>query len=530
MEFVIDFERRPDVPLYRSLSTAIKAAISDGRLKPGDKIPSVRDLCDLADVSRNTAHQCYQTLISEGCIETIVGKGAFVKRSLSDSAGITNSVDPRADDLAEKSSIRHTPMIESVLTLDVDVLAHRKIAQALKHQMPSLDDLPLPAIKRAMAKHGRFEDPSLLAYSGDPFGHPKLREAIAKYVLRARAIKCSPEQIVVTSRPSQQMLDLICRLFIMQGDLVAVEHPGYSQPRQIFQLHGARILPIPVDENGLQVEALTALEKPISMVYVTPSHQDPTGAILSFPRRKQLVAWAGKTDALIWEDDVENEYRYGSEPIPALFALDSSSRVIYQSTFWRTLCPLVRMGFVILPPNATTEIVRTAKYMFDRDLPIIEQLVLADLIEEGHFERHVKEMRKKFTARRQTAIHALSMNLSGLMNIYRNTSGLHLRALFDARIPKEVVLTCAQNSGLSIAGTQAYYLGDSPANEFLIQFAHVEESELKQQIEVFAQQLKAEFKVRMEILEQKRKEEEARAHAQAWAQAFAPPPNSNIHS
>src|SRR5262249_30609532 len=153
------------------------------------------------------------------------------------------------------------------------------------------------------------------------------------------------------------------------------------------------------------------------------------------------------------------------------------------------LCPLIRMGFVILPANATTEIVRAAKYMFDRDLPIIEQLVLADLIEEGNFERHVKEMRKKFTSRRQTAVHALSMNLSGLMNIYRNTSGLHLRVLFDQRIPKEVVLTCGQNSGLSITGTQAYYLGDAPQNEFLIQFAHVEENELRQQIETFAQQL-----------------------------------------
>lgn len=501
MEFVIDFERRSDVPLYRSLAAAIKAAISDGRLKPGEKIPSVRVLCELADVSRNTAHQCYQILIDEGLIEAIIGKGAFVRKAIEPGAIAGAKPLGESADEEPKKILRQTQMIENVLSLEADVLTHQKTAQALQHQMPSLADLPLQSIKRAMAKHARFEDPSLLAYSGDPFGHQNLREAIAKYVLRARAIKCSPEQVIISSRPSQQMLDLYCRLFIEEGDLVAVEHPGYSQPRQLFQLHNARVLPIPVDENGLQVEALRALEKPINMVYVTPSHQDPTGAILSQSRRKQLVDWARQNNAVIWEDDVENEYRYGSEPLPSLYALDGGERVIYQSTFWRTLCPLIRMGFVVLPANATTEIVRSAKYMLDRDLPIIEQLVLADLINEGTYERHVREMRKKFTARRMTAVHAMTLALSGLLNINKNTSGLHLRVLFDPSIPRDLVLKCGRDVGLSITGTQAYYLCDAPQNEFLVQFAHVEEEDLKQQIELFARQLKSHWPGRNSTLQ-----------------------------
>lgn len=501
MEFVIDFERRSDVPLYRSLAAAIKAAISDGRMKPGEKIPSVRVLCELADVSRNTAHQCYQILIDEGLIEAIIGKGAFVRKAIEPGAIAGAKPLGESADEEPKKILRQTQMIENVLSLEADVLTHQKTAQALQHQMPSLADLPLQSIKRAMAKHARFEDPSLLAYSGDPFGHQNLREAIAKYVLRARAIKCSPEQVIISSRPSQQMLDLYCRLFIEEGDLVAVEHPGYSQPRQLFQLHNARVLPIPVDENGLQVEALRALEKPINMVYATPSHQDPTGAILSQSRRKQLVDWARQNNAVIWEDDVENEYRYGSEPLPSLYALDGGERVIYQSTFWRTLCPLIRMGFVVLPANATTEIVRSAKYMLDRDLPIIEQLVLADLINEGTYERHVREMRKKFTARRMTAVHAMTLALSGLLNIDKNTSGLHLRVLFDPSIPRDLILKCGRDAGLSITGTQAYYLCDAPQNEFLVQFAHVEEEDLKQQIELFARQLKSHWPGRNSTLQ-----------------------------
>lgn len=499
MEFVIDFERQSDVPLYRSLSNAIKSAISEGRLRPGEKIPSVRDLCELVDVSRNTAHQCYQTLISEGYIEAVHGRGVFVSKLLSTTVAKPLDFRPPGDEKPRGHAPRHTPMIEALSRIEENVLAHQKTARALKHQMPSLEDLPLKALRRSLAKHTKLSDPGLLAYSGDPFGHPLLREAIANYVLRARAIRCTPEQVVVTSRPSQQMLDLFCRLFLGDGDWVAVEHPGYSQPRQIFFLHNAHVLPVPVDENGLKVEALMTVNQPISMVYVTPSHQDPTGAILSLDRRKQLVGWARENNAFIWEDDVENEYRYGSEPVPALFALDTDNRVIYQSTFWRTLCPLIRLGFAVLPAGRTKDIVYSAKYMLDRDLPIIEQLALADLINEGHFERHVRDMRKKFTARRQTAVHALAVKLGTLLTICRNTAGLHLRAFFEPTIPRELILRCGEESGLTITGTEAYYLCDAPANEFLIQFAHVNEEQLRRQIDLFAQQLKSELARRTEL-------------------------------
>lgn len=494
MEFVFDFERQADVPLYRSLSNAIKTAISDGRLRPGEKIPSVRVLCELADVSRNTAHQCYQSLISEGYVEAVQGKGVFVSTSLAASAARQPSIRGSRSTVPSGGTVAHTPMIETLFRLEENILAHQKTARALKHQMPSLEDLPLQQLKRALAKHTRLSDPRLLAYSGDPFGHPVLREAIANYVLRARAIQCTADQVVVTSRPSQQMLDLFCRLFISPGDWVAVEHPGYSQPRQILAVHNAHILPIPVDDNGLQVEALAALTQAIKLVYITPSHQDPTGAILSLQRRKQLVAWAIENNAIIWEDDVDNEYRYGSEPIPALYALDTNHHVIYQSTFWRTLCPLIRLGYAILPANRTKEIVHLAKYLLDRDLPIIEQLALADLINEGHFERHVRAMRKKFTARRQVAIHGLTVKLPELLNICRNTAGLHLRATFDPAVSPELIVRCARDSGLAISATSAYYIGSSPANEFLIQFAHMEEEQLRRQIETFASQLKSQIR------------------------------------
>lgn len=492
---MIDFERQADVPLYRSLADAIKSAILQGRLRPGEKIPSVRTLCELADVSRNTAHQCYQTLISEGYITSVQGKGVFVSKSLIEATPDS----PQERQQSVFAGQVDTPMISTISALEHNVLEHQNAARALHHQMPSLDDLPLQTLKRALAKQCKLNDPGLLAYTGDPFGHPRLREAIANYVLRARGIKCSADQVVVTSRPSQQMLDLYCRIFLRDGDWVAVEHPGYSQPRQIFELHGARIVPIEVDDCGLQVDVLSAMNKPIKMVYVTPSHQDPSGAILSLPRRKQLVEWACKNDATIWEDDVDNEYRYGTEPLPALYALDQHERVIYQSTFWRTLCPLIRLGFVILPADARN-IVYSAKYLLDRDLPILEQLALADLIEEGHFERHIREMRRKFTARRQTAVHALTLAVGDLVTIHRTTSGLHLRLLFDQLVSKELVLRCGRDSGLSITGTQAYYMGEAPSNEYLVQFAHVDENRLKQQIELFAAKLKSEMKRQAELL------------------------------
>jgi GntR family transcriptional regulator/MocR family aminotransferase len=487
MELVFEFDRTGELPLYRSLSNAIKEAITDGRLPTGEKIPSVRALCELAQVSRNTAHQCYQTLIDEGYIEAIHGRGAFVRKRLDRPGDQPNAT---AKPAKEISGTPQTPMIQSLMRLEESISTHARTASTLNHQMPSLEDLPLQPLKRALAKYAKLSDPALLAYSGDPFGHPLLREAIAGYVLRARGIKCGPDQIVVTSRPSQQLLDLFCRLFLVDGDRVAVEHPGYSQPRQIFELHNAQISLIPVDDDGIKVDGLAAGEA-AKIVYVTPSHQDPTGAILSLQRRKQLLHWAHKNDAMIWEDDVENEYRYGSDPIAALYALDNDSRVIYQSTFWRTLCPVIRLGFVILPANRTQEIVHHAKYLLDRDLPIMEQLALADLINEGHFERHVRAMRNKFASRRQTAVHKLTIELGEMMSICRNTSGLHLRALFDPAIPKEIILQSGNNCGLPITSTAAYYVENAPENEFLIQFAHTNELELERQIHQFAEKLQS---------------------------------------
>lgn len=499
MEFVVDFQRQNDVPLYRGLSEAIKLAIKDGRLRPGEKIPSIRDLCELVDVSRNTAFQCYQTLISEGYLESVKGKGVFVSKPMhAESAQPPRTQPPISENKVSESissesvSPDDSRMIATLYRLQSEVVSHQSAARALGHQMPSLEDLPVSQLNRTLSKHARLSDPALVAYSGDPFGHPMLREAITNYVLRARAIKCHPDQVVVTSRPSQQMLDLFCRLFLKEGDTAAVEHPGYSQPRQIFEINGARVLPIPVDDDGLRIDALTSVRDRISMLYVTPSHQDPTGAILTLTRRQQLVMWARQNDVVVWEDDVDNEYRYGSEPLPALYALDKGGKVIYQSTFWRTLCPLIRLGFVILPAGRTREIVHMAKYMLDRDLPVVEQLALADLINEGHFERHIKTMRKKFTARRQVAVHGLKVGLGRLVSINKSTSGLHLRATFNSSIENDVIVRHARESGLAITGTQAFYcVGDAPLNEFLIQFAHVEESQLKRQIEEFSLKLKS---------------------------------------
>ena len=244
-----------------------------------------------------------------------------------------------------------------------------------------------------------LQSPNLLDYSSDLLGYKVLREAIAHYLVRSRAVRCEAEQIIIVSG-TQQALDLIARLFIDPGDQVVMEEPGYLSARRVFQSQGAEILPISVDSSGLMVEQLQSIENlVVKLVYTTPSHQFPTGAILSLPRRLELLAWARQRGAVIVEDDYDSEYRYGEKPIPAMQGLDQNDSVIYIGTFSKVLFPALRIGYLVVPPGLA-KIFAQAKRLVDRHSPLLEQCVLADFINEGHLERHLRRMRTLYSQRR----------------------------------------------------------------------------------------------------------------------------------
>jgi GntR family transcriptional regulator/MocR family aminotransferase len=288
---------------------------------------------------------------------------------------------------------------------------------------PALDHFPFEEWARLNARHARNPRRSLLSY-GDPQGHRPLQEALAAYLRISRGVRCEPEQVMVVSG-SQQGLDLCARVLLGPGAPAWVEEPGYSGARNAFRMSGARVVPVPVDAEGLDVARGEALSPRARVAYVTPSHQFPLGMTLSAGRRMQLLSWAERSGAWLVEDDYDSEYRYESQPIAALQGLDRAQRVIYLGTLSKVLFPALRVGYLVLPPDLVAPFrrVRDAVDLFPASF---HQAVLADFIAEGHFARHLRRMRLLYRERRTALVAALREELGSECEVLGEQAGLHL--------------------------------------------------------------------------------------------------------
>ncbi len=277
-------------------------------------------------------------------------------------------------------------------------------ARAFRLGTPALDHFPLQLWGRLLARRWRRLTALQLAYA-EPFGAPALREAIAGYVRHARAVRCEADQVIVVSG-AQQAFDLCARVLLDPGDGAAIEDPGYRGTRAALVAAGATLVPVPVDADGLVVEALDAHAVVPRLACVTPSHQFPLGVTLSAARRLALLEWARRHSAWIVEDDFDSEYRFRGRPLPSLQGMDRDGRVVYVGTFSKTLFPALRLGYLIAPPALVDPFAR-ARAAIDRHPSTLEQLVLADFIADGHFARHVRRMRGLYAERQETLLSLL---------------------------------------------------------------------------------------------------------------------------
>ncbi|PZD71878.1 HTH-type transcriptional regulatory protein GabR [Acaryochloris thomasi RCC1774] len=471
-----------DQPLQQQLYRELRRAILGGRLLPKQKIPSTRSLAQSLGISRTTVTLCYEQLLSEGYLEAVVGSGTYVCAQIPDD--LLQSEAAVAADSHPALPLQLSQYGAVLEETDLSRPPEPEVPFSFRYGRPALDQFPRKLWRKLLSQRCTAAD--WLDYTIDPLGYYPLREQIAQYLARARAVQCIPEQIVITNG-SQQALDLILRLLIDPGDAIAMEDPGYPSARQLFLTQGATIIPVTVDEAGLRVCDLPQ-GLAIKLVHVTPSHQFPTGAILSLPRRLELLAWVQQRGALIIEDDYDSEYRYGERPIPALQGLDHSGSVLYIGTFSKVLFPSLRIGYLVLPQRLVA-LFGKAKWLCDRQLPLLEQQVLTDFIQGGHLEQHIRRMRSLYDQRRQTIVSALNHHFGKRVLIMGEQAGIHVMIKLQTSLSDQAVVERGAQVGVGLMSAQSHYLNPHHTGEFIFGYAELSAEDIKVGIRRLAQVL-----------------------------------------
>jgi GntR family transcriptional regulator/MocR family aminotransferase len=484
MELALSLDRTAAVPLYQQLAEALRQAVLYKRLKPHQQLPPSRVLAQSLAISRVTVTQSYDQLVSEGYLETRPGAGTFVCGQLPEAYLQTDAVEQSLAAPGEPPQL-------SRFAMNLQGVPHLQGPQppcriSFRYGNPSTDAFPMTRWRRLLARHCHHA-PDRLHYSTVGAGYLPLRQAIADYLGRSRAVQCRPEQVIIVNG-SQQALDLIARLTLDPGDWVAMEDPGYLGARYCFSGQGANLQPIPVDADGLDVAVLRQCRQPFKLLYITPSHQFPTGATLSLARRLALLQWAGETGTLILEDDYDGDYRYGDRPIPALQGLDRRQTVIYVGTFSKTLFPALRLGYLVVPP-AWIPLVSRAKWLCDRQSPLLEQYALTDFLTEGHFERHIRRMRHRYDQRRQVLVQALRDGFGDLATLMGANAGIHLMVRLETPWPDPVVVQRAAQGDVGISSARGYYLTPPQSGQFIFGYSQLDAAQIAQGIQTLAQVL-----------------------------------------
>ena len=331
--------------------------------------------------------------------------------------------------------------------------------------------------RKLINRHLRDAQTDTFDYTDYVAGYPPLRAEIASYLSRSRAVRASAEQVVVVNG-SQQSLDLCSRILLSPGDEVAFENPGYQGARRIFEAAGALLRPLTAGPQGI---ALGDLGKKARLVYVTPSHQFPSGVSMSLATRLELIAWARRTGAVLVEDDYSSEYRYSGPPLPSLQGLAGDVPVIYIGTFSKVMFPGLRIGYLVAPPGLVQTLTR-AKWLQDRNTAVLEQKALYDFMREGHLERHIRRMRRLYGARREALASALARHFGDRVRILGDAAGMHLMAAFDDPDLAER----AHRNRVQLLRADGYYLTKPPGNEFIFGFSAVGERTIREGVKRMA--------------------------------------------
>jgi GntR family transcriptional regulator/MocR family aminotransferase len=463
----------------RALHGQLRAAILDGRLKPDLRLPATRALADALGVSRNTVVAAYDLLLSEGYLVARPGSGTYVADMLPPpppprEARGGAEPDPRLSDLARasRSPFRFTPPDEGGFDF--------------RSGYPDAALIPFDIWTRLSARALRVSSKRSATYA-PPEGQPELRDAIAKHVSFTRAVACGADDVVVTAG-AQQAFELLARILITPGrTVVAMEEPNYLPMRLSFQMNGAIIRTVPVDEEGMIIDQLPPDAR---VICVTPSHQYPLGVVMSPRRRAALLDFAQANNAVIIEDDYDGEFRFGGRPHAALQTVDRMESVFYIGTFSKSLFPSLRLGFVVTPPWAKRALLRV-KQTNDWCAPTMTQDTLASFIAEGHLARHMRKMRKVYGERRAALLQAIAQHAGDLLQPIEGDSGLHLSAWLVPSIDALLIAREADQRGHRIQALNGFGTTTAALNGFVFGFGMMDARGIERGVETLSQMLRA---------------------------------------
>jgi GntR family transcriptional regulator / MocR family aminotransferase len=441
----LSVERKSDVPLSRQIYHEIARAILARRLACGARLPSTRALSAELGVSRNTVTAAYEQLSAEGYIESTVGAGTRVARVLPlETLGASHFRETKGKDLHLSRRggeiVRHTQACDLVEGYSPQI------------GTPDLNHFPMRIWKHLIAQQCERLARSEFGYASS-LGFGPLRDEIAKHLAQTRGIAVSRERVVVLSG-AQQALDLIARLLLDPGESILFEDPGYPGARAAFLAAGVNVVPVGVDDDGMKVSSPSSKLQAARAAYVTPAHQFPLGTTMSLSRRLALLDWARAVKGFVVEDDYDGDFRYSGQPLSAIASLDSD-RVLYIGTFSKVMLPALRLGFLVLPQHIVRQFT-SARGFVDRHSPILEQATLAAFMEQGHFARHIRRMRKLYLKKRSVLIKALKTHAADLLDVEAPDTGMHVIARLH-RLPDRRAANAVARNSLILMPISYYY-------------------------------------------------------------------------
>ncbi len=424
------------VPLYEQLYNSIRKSIREGKFSFGQKLPGTRSLAAELKISRYTVAAAFQQLLLEGYIRGKQGSGSYVNKIPDKLLQAKEGGSAKRSE--EKIFSKISSQMESMHYYR-QAIAPQKIVP-FQTSVPSLDDFPIKTWLKLINQTSQIYSNIHLRY-GDAAGYRPLREEIAKYLRTYRAVNCETDQVIIVNG-SQQGLDLIVRALVDKDDSVVIEDPGYFGIKFALKFSQAKVCPAPLDSDGIDIQYIFKNYPKPKLIYTTPSHQYPTGAVMGASRRNELLQYANKNDCLIIEDDYDSEFRYAGSPLPSLQGMDKNNSVIYLGTFSKVLFPGLRLGYLVVTDPGLYEILATAKLMTDIQNPVFEQIITYLFLKDGHFTKHIRKMRVLYKKRQDFLINEIKKELKELINVKESPAGMHIigwlpKYLDDKKITEE---------------------------------------------------------------------------------------------